>query len=76
MGHRTAVIVAALVLLACARMPAWSESAPRETERVPASRVATGDGRIEVDIEWELAPTLGRWLEIIRGTGRELRTWL
>ncbi|MBP1474256.1 hypothetical protein J7I44_08090 [Frateuria sp. MAH-13] len=80
MGHRTAVIVAALVLLASARMPAWSESASalasREAKPVPASHVATADGRTGMDIEWELAPTLGRWLEIIRGTGRELRTWL
>ncbi|WP_440278871.1 hypothetical protein [Frateuria sp.] len=75
MGHRTAVIVAALVLLVCARMPAWSAAAAREAARVPAALVASGK-RAGVDVEWELAPKLGRWLEIIRGKGRELRTWL
>ena len=76
MRHRTAVIVAALVLLVCARMPAWSAAASPEGAAPPAPLAAPGDGRVEVDVEWELASKLGRWLEITFGKGRELRTWL
>lgn len=77
MRHRTAVIVAALVLLVCARMPAWSEAAARELPAVRASLPAVpGAGQIGLDIEWGLASKLRRRLETVFGTGRELRTWL
>lgn len=76
MKHRTAVIVAALVLLICARMPAWSEAAARQLPAVRASLpTATGNASIKLDAEWELASNLGRKLEMVCGTGRELRTW-
>lgn len=77
MKHRTAVIVAALVLLICARMPAWSEAATRELPAMHASApTAPREARITLDIEWEPAPDLRRWLDVVSGMGRELRTWL
>ncbi|MGN2253083.1 hypothetical protein ACFWZ4_06880 [Frateuria sp. GZRe12] len=76
MKHRTAVIVAALVLLVCARMPAWSEAAARELPAVRASMpTASVSASIKLDTEWELASDLRRRLEMVCGTGRELRTW-
>jgi hypothetical protein len=74
--HRTAVIVAALVLLICARMPAWSDTAARRPPAVRASLpTAAGNVSTKLDAEWELASNLRRELEMVCGTGRELRTW-
>jgi hypothetical protein len=74
--HRTAVIVAALVLLLCARMPGWSGAAAQELPPVRASMpVAPFAAQIRLDIEWGLASKLRRRLGTVCGTGRELRTW-
>lgn len=68
MKHRTAVIVAALVLLLCARMPAWSEAASRELPAVRAIVPAAPVGvQVGLGIEWELASKLRRRLEIVLG---------
>lgn len=68
MKHRTAVIVAALVLLVCARMPVWSEAASRELPAVRASMpVAPPAAQAGLDFQWELASHVWRQPKLFVG---------
>jgi hypothetical protein len=66
MSRRTAVIVAALLVLIGARMPAWREAAAADTAQAQAQG---GNGPAQdggdVRAAWQIAPVLRRRLGIV-----------
>jgi hypothetical protein len=60
MRHRTAAIVAALVLLLCARMPAWPGANAHGPS--PGATPAPACGQVRLHTDWESASVLRRWL--------------
>jgi hypothetical protein len=63
MSRRTAVIVAALLVLIGARMPAWREAAAAD----PPAQGGTGSAQDGGDTRaaWQMAPALRRRLGIV-----------
>ena len=66
MSRRTAVIAAALLVLICARMPAWREAAAADT---PSAQVQGDTGPAHdwgaARAAWQLAPALRRRLGMV-----------
>ena len=76
MSRRTAAIVAALLMLICARMPAWRDAADTHAPAptAPAGNDPARDWNV-VRTAWQLAPVLPHRLGRILALERGSRTW-